>query len=254
VGELSTFSFLPGQTSLHRMDTRIKLLGLMLISLLSLGAGVLALSVLSVLMIVLAVDCGLALTGLARELRYFFFLLLLIFIARSLSTPGETIWQWRFIHISAEGVVSGLLVCWRLLIVIVGGLLLVHSTRISRITGAVRWYFQPIPFVNATRVALMMGLVVRFIPGLLLRANETADAQRARCVENRKNPVYRLRVLVIPWLKNIFLEADELVQAMQARGYTGRRTEPEFSLRQGDWIALALLLCLVVGLIYLNGF
>jgi len=254
VGELSAFSFLPGQSSLHRMDARIKLLGLVLISLLSLGAGGISLSALSVLILVLVADCGLSLTKLATELRYFFFLLLLVFIARSLSTPGETLWQWRFIHISVEGLVSGLLICWRLLIVIVGGLLLVHATRISRITGAVRWYLQPIPFVDETRVALMMGLVVRFIPGLLLRANETADAQRARCVESRKNPVYRLRVLVIPWLKNIFLEADELVQAMQARGYTGRRTEPEFSLRQSDWVALTLLLCLVAGLIYLNGF
>lgn len=254
MGALRALSFRPGQSRLHRLDARIKLLGLMLVSLLSLGAGGVSLCVLSVMMIVLVADCGLSLTGLAHELRYFFFLLLLIFIARSLSTPGETVWQWRFIHISAEGVVSGLLVCWRLLIVIVGGLLLVHTTRIARITGAVRWYLRPIPFINETRVALMMGLVVRFIPGLMLRANETADAQRARCVENRKNPVYRLRVLVIPWLKNIFLEADELVQAMQARGYTGRRTEPEFSLRQGDWIALTLLLCLMVGLIYLNGF
>jgi len=254
MGELSAFSFMPGQSSLHRMDARIKLLGLMLISLLSLGAGVISLSVLTVLILILAVDCGLALTRLAAELRYFFFLLLLVFIARSLSTPGETLWQWRFIHMSGEGLVSGLLVCWRLLIVIVGGLLLVHATRISRITGAVRWYLQPIPFVDETRVAFMMGLVVRFIPGLLLRANETADAQRARCVESRKNPVYRLRVLVIPWLKNIFLEADELVQAMQARGYTGQRTQPEFNLRQGDWIALTFLICLATGLIYLNGF
>lgn len=254
MGELSAFSFLPGQSSLHRLDARIKLLGLMLISLLSLGAGGLSLSVLSAIVIILAADCRLPLARLSVELRYFFFLLLLVFIARSLSTPGETVWQWRFINISGEGLLSGLLVCWRLVIVIIGGLLLVHSTRISGITGAVRWFLRPAPLVNETRVALMMGLVVRFIPGLLLRARETADAQRARCVENRKNPIYRLRVLVIPWLKNIFLEADELVQAMQARGYSGQSTQPEFSLHRGDWVALALLACLGGSLIYLNGF
>ena len=254
MGELSAFSFLPGQSSLHRLDARLKLLGLGLISLLSLGAGGVSLSILSILIIVLAADCGIAITRLAAELRYFFFLLLLVFVARALSTPGETVWQWRMIHISVEGMVSGLLICWRLFIVIVASLLLVHSTRISRITGAVRWYLRPIPFVDEARVALMMGLVVRFIPGLLLRAKETVDAQRARCVENRKNPIYRLRVLVIPWLKNIFLEADELVQAMQARGYTGRRTQPEFRLQKIDWAALTLLICLAAGLIYLNGY
>ena len=50
------------------------------------------------------------------------------------------------------------------------------------------------------------------------------------------------------------LASAALGALLQARGYTGRRTEPEFNLRQGDWIALTLLLCLVAGLIYLDGF
>lgn len=245
MAELNTFSFRPGRSSLHRLDARVKLLGLILLSMLSIGVGSVSLAVLSVLLIVLAADCGLSLVRLAGELKYFIFLLLLIFVARALSTPGEVIWNWHALNVTREGLLGGLLVCWRLVIVIVGSLLLVISTRVSRITGAVRWALRPVPFINETRVALMMGLVVRFIPGLMLRAVETLDAQRARCVENRVNPVYRLRVLAIPLLKNIFLEADELVQAMEARGYTGVRTEPEFNLRRGDWIALA-------GLVFLT--
>jgi energy-coupling factor transporter transmembrane protein EcfT len=241
VVKLNIFSFRPGRSRLHRLDARVKLLALMLLSLLSLGAGRVPLAVISILLTVLAAECGLSLLRLARELKYFFLLLLLVFVARSLSTPGETLWQWYMLNITREGVLAGVRVCWRLGIVIVAGLLLVISTRTAHITGAVRWTLRPVPFIDETRVALMMGLVVRFIPGLLLRAGETADAQRARCVENRKNPIYRLRVLVIPLLRNTFLEAEELVQAMEARGYTGQRTEPEFTLRRGDWIALACL-------------
>ncbi len=251
MADLNVFSFRPGRSCLHRLDARVKLLALMLVSLLSLGAGCVSLAALSILLIVLAADCGLSLFRLARELRYFFFLLLLVFAARSLSTPGEAIWQWHMISVTREGLSAGILMCWRLAIVIVTGLLLVIATRTSRITGAVRWYLGPIPFINETRVALMMGLVVRFIPGLLVRAGETADAQRARCVENRKNPIYRLRVLVIPLLRNTFLEAEELVQAMEARGYTGQRTEPEFTLHRGDWIALACLGFLTLVLLFI---
>ena len=247
--ELNIFSFRPGRSRLHRLDARVKLLALMLLSLLSLRAGSVFVAIFSILLAVLAADCGLSLLRLARELKYFFLLLLLVFAARSLSTPGEAIWQWHVISITREGVLAGVLICWRLGIVIIAGLLLVVSTRTSHITGAVRWYLRPVPFINEIRVALMMGLVVRFIPGLLLRAGETADAQRARCVENRKNPIYRLRVLVIPLLRNTFLEADELVRAMEARGYTGRRTEPEFSMHPGDWIALILLLFIFIMVI-----
>ncbi len=251
MAELTVFSFRPGRSHLHRLDARVKLLALMLVSLLSLGAGNISLAILAALLIALTVDCRLSLFRLARELKYFFFLLLLVFVARSLSTPGETICQWSVINITREGLLAGALVCWRLALVIIAGLLLVISTRTAHITGAVRWYLRPVPFIDETRVALMMGLVVRFIPGLLQRAGETADAQRARCVENRKNPIYRLRVLVIPLLRNTFLEAEELVQAMEARGYTGRRTEPEFTLGRGDGIALACLFFLALALIIL---
>ena len=249
MAELNTFSYRPGQSGLHRLDARIKLLGLVLVSSLSMLGGYVPLAVLSVLLMALAMNCGLPLFRLVGELKYFFFLLALVFAARALSTPGEVLWQWSVLGVTWEGLQAGALMCWRLTLVIVMGLLLVNSTRVSRITGAVRWYLRPVPGLDETRIALMMGLVVRFIPGLLQRANETADAQRARCVENRKNPVYRLRVLVIPLLRNIFLEADELVQAMEARGYTGRRTEPEFALQRGDWIALAGLVFLSSGLI-----
>jgi len=238
---LNTFSFRPGHSSLHRLDARVKLLGLMLISILTLRAGSVSLAFLTILLIVLAADCALSLPRLAGELKYFFLLLLLVFVARALSTPGHAVLQLKGVSVTSQGLLAGGLVCWRLLIIITGSLLLVISTRTSRITGAVQWYFKPVPFLDETRIALMMGLVVRFIPGLLLRAAETADAQRARCVENRKNPVYRVRVLVIPFLRNIFLEADELVQAMEARGYTGRRTAPEFLMRKTDWLALVFI-------------
>jgi energy-coupling factor transporter transmembrane protein EcfT len=249
MGELNAFSYRPGRSGLHRLDARIKLLGLALVSLLSMGAGHLPLAMLSILLMAMAVNCGLSILRLAVELKYFFYLLLLVFTARALSTPGEVFWQWSVFSVTREGLQAGVLMCWRLATVIIMGLLLVISTRTSRITAAVRWYLRPIPVIDETRIALMMGLVVRFIPGLLRRASETADAQRARCVENRKNPVYRLRVLVIPLLRNVFLEADELVQAMEARGYTGRRTEPEFALQRSDWLALSGLALLSGALI-----
>jgi len=64
-------------------------------------------------------------------------------------------------------------------------------------------------------------------------------AQRARAVENRKNPIYRLTKFVIPFIRRTFESADRLALAMEARGYTENRTQPQFSIRIRDWIALA---------------
>jgi energy-coupling factor transporter transmembrane protein EcfT len=84
----------------------------------------------------------------------------------------------------------------------------------------------------------MMSLIVRFMPVIFQQAKETLDAQRARGVENRKNPVYRLVKLGIPILRRTFERADKLALAMEARCYSENRTDPRLSSGIKDWITL----------------
>ena len=115
----------------------------------------------------------------------------------------------------------------------------------SEIRSAVEWFLRPLPWVPEKRIAVMLSLVVRFIPSILNQARETADAQRARGVERRKNPIYRLTTLVIPMLRRILQDADNLVIAMTARCYSENRTGPEFSPDRKSWglLIAVILLC-----------
>jgi energy-coupling factor transporter transmembrane protein EcfT len=103
----------------------------------------------------------------------------------------------------------------------------------------------------AERIAAMLGLIVRFIPLIFEEVSRTIDAQRARAVENRRNPVYRMVKFGLPLLRRIFETSDRLVLAMEARCYTEDRTGPELSAGREDWIVLAacsLLLALLLAL------
>ena len=104
------------------------------------------------------------------------------------------------------------------------------------------------PFWINIKVAVMMGLILRFVPVIFDQAKETLEAQRARCVQNRKNPVYRLIKLGFPLMRRTFERADDLVAAMEARGFTENRTDPELVSHQRDWVALLILsgLCITV--------
>jgi energy-coupling factor transporter transmembrane protein EcfT len=113
----------------------------------------------------------------------------------------------------------------------------------------VQWFLKPFAFIPGKRIATMMGLTTRFIPVILNQANETAAAQRARCVENRKNPVYRLIRLGIPLIRRTFERADRLAIAMEARCYSENRTDPELCAARTDWIALVVMM-LICGLIF----
>jgi energy-coupling factor transporter transmembrane protein EcfT len=238
MAELTVFGFRQGTSLLHRLDVRFKLIFLVLISLSSLNAQVAGLFLLTLILVVALINVRVSLRSILRDLRYASVLLMAIFVARALSTSGSAIVEFKIISITREGLYEGALVCWRLVIVIITGLAFVLTTRPSEIKAAVEWVLRPFPFVPAKRIATMMSLIVRFMPVIFHQAKETLDAQRARGVENRKNPVYRLVKLGIPILRRTFERADKLALAMEARCYSENRTDPRLASGIKDWIVL----------------
>ena len=242
MAELTSFSFHPGTSLLHKLDVRFKLLFLILISLISLGGGLTGLVILSTLLTAVVIHSRLPLKSALREFRLFLIFLLLVLGARMLTVPGAALIEIQSIAITRPGLISGALICWRMVIIALLGFLFVFSTRSSEIKAAVQWFLKPAAFIPAKRVATMMGLIARFIPAILNQARETAEAQRARCVENRKNPLYRLIQIGAPLIRRTFEQADRLTVAMEARCYSENRTDPALSVTRLDWIALLIII------------
>ena len=249
MAELSAFNFRPGSSVLHGLDVRFKLLFLVLISVTSLKTYPAELFVLTLMLGAALLHAQGSLTSILKAFRYFFVLLAFIFFARALSSPGSAVLEFKAVSITREGIYDGAIICWRLVIVVLTGLAFVSTTRPSEIKAAVEWLLNPFPFIPSKRIATMMSLVVRFIPVIFDQARETADAQRARGVENRKNPVYRLKKLGIPLMRRTFERADKLAVAMEARCYSENRTDPGLCAHSRDWVALFVVICLCLFII-----
>jgi energy-coupling factor transporter transmembrane protein EcfT len=252
MAELTSFGFRPGATVIHRLDGRFKFVFLIMISLAILHANIPGLGLLMIFLIFLFSLCALSLITGLRELRYFYVLLLFVFIARVLSSQGPQDFYLLGIMISQSGIIDGAIVCWRLILIVLLGLLFMSTTRSAEIKSAVQWFLQPVPWVSETKVATMMSLVLRFMPVIFEQARQTADAQRARGVENRKNPVYRLVKLGGPLVRRTFEKADNLVVAMEARCFNDQRTDPDLSSHKRDWMALLVVLSLCIIMVYLR--
>ncbi len=248
---LTPFHYRDGSTFLHVLDARFKIILLILFSLATLNTSVLALVCLTLLISISFAVQRVSILSLLSELRYFFILLLIVFVIRLAATPGDPLFQLFGITFTGQGIRDGILVCWRLLLVVLMGFVFVSSTRISAIKSAVERLLAPIPFIPEKRVATMMGLIVRFIPVIFQKAQDVAEAQKARCVSNRKNPIYRLQVLTMPLMRGIFQDADKLAMAMTARCYDENQTIPTKKARPLDWLALALgmLFCILLFII-----
>ncbi len=238
------FNFRSGESLLHRLDPRFKVIFLALISLSTLTAGAVGLGLLTLLFIGLTVDIRLPVTKIVFELRYFGFFLLVIFIARSLTEPGTALFTFNFITVTHQGVTQGTLAAWRLALIIVMGLLFSVSTRPKEIRTAVEILFARVPLLPEKRVAVMIGLIVRFIPVILQVTGEVSDAQRARAIEQRKNPVYRASSLVLPIMRRTVDRAERLTSAMEARCFNENRPTPPLQAGPLDWGVLTAVIAL----------
>lgn len=195
-------------------------------------------------------EARISIRNITKELKLFPWFLLFIFIARSLSTEGEVILNIYGISATREGCLLGMQVSWRLVVVILLSLGVISTTTTAEIKAAVEFYFVRVPFIPEKRLSTMLGLLLRFIPIIMNQIQETLDAQKARGIEMRRNPVYRLVKLTIPVLRRIFQNGDQLAVAMASRCYTENRTGPVLRSSFIDWTGLGVLsvFCLFVNL------
>jgi len=252
MAELTSFSFSAGDSLLHRLDARFKIAFIIFLTLVSLNVYFRGLGFLTIILLGAVFYARLPFGSGFKELRYFLILLFLIFVARVLSTHGVPIIDLKYFSVSMEGIYSGILVCWRLALIVILGFAFISTTPPSAIKAAVQWFLKPVPFIPEKKVAIMMGLILRFVPVILDQARETAEAQKARAVENRKNPVYRLTKFGFPLINRTFQRADDLVIAMEARAFTENRRDPELIAHKQDWMALIAVGCLCVSVLLLS--
>jgi len=240
--------FQPGKSVLHQFDPRLKTLSLLIVSPLIMIAWPVGLMILSLALAAAASRTGLNWRAVARELRYFGLLLLAVFLSRAVFTPGRVMVGAGPIHLTDSGIFSGFLFCWRLILVALAGLIYAATTRPKKIRAAVEWLLAPIPGIPEKRLGVMIGLIVRFIPMVLDQARETMAAQKARCVECRKNPYYRLTRFAMPVLRKTIQLADRLTMAMTARCYNEAGTPPAMRTGPTDWVVFGVVfgVCMIL--------
>lgn len=239
---LTASGFSPGRSLLHRLDPRTKQILLILAGAFCLNGNPLFLGMLTLSVAGLGRNARISFCKLIYEVRYFFVFLVMVFAVRviTISDTGIPVADPAAVRESA-------LICWGLVLVVAMGVLLVTTTRSSHIRAALVWFLEPVPFINARSAATLMGLMVRFLPLILFQAAEMADAQRARGIERRKNPLYRLSRFSIPLLRRVFLQTDILAAAMEARCYTDDRTLPDLSFSRTDALFLWALWLMTAG-------
>ncbi len=241
------FSYTAGTSALHRTDVRFKLIFLLILSPSLVQASMTSSILFGMFLFWGCIQTGFPVMRVFSAVPFLSVMLIFILTARSITGTGE--FDGFGTSFSAGGFREGVLICTKLLTIIIAGGLFTFTTRISEIKAGVEWFLRPLPFISGRKIAVMIGLMVRFIPVIIDTAEDIRNAQEARSAGASKNVLLRMKLLVPPLMRKLILEADKLSAAMESRGYSGWGTPPEFTAARVSWAVFAAVL-IVLALLW----
>lgn len=241
MAELNIFHYIPKKSIIHDMDGRLKLICMIMFAVAAgIAPDIFDLIILTIVLLVALISSKLPIVSLLTEIKYFLFLIGIVIVVNAFSVAGTPITGIPIKGLTWEGLNSGLIYGWRLLLIILICIVLTGTTTLTSLKNVIEWFLAPIPFVPEARVATMFSLTFVLIPLVFDQASEMQEAQKARCIEGRKSPIARVKFLLFPLLLQTFMRADEMVMAMESRCYSEVRTKAVFKTTVNDWLILSI--------------
>ena len=221
--------YFPGNSLLHRLDPRTKLLcTLLFIVGIFLAQTPLAYGILCAFTLLVIVLGRLPLVLVLKSIKPIWIILVLTLCIHALSYQGGTIlYQYSFFAVTQEGLAQGIKMCLRLVLLLFFSSVLTLTTSPIVLTDGIESLLRPFKCVGlpAHELAMMMTIALRFIPTLLEETDRIMKAQTARGADFEEgNMLVRgknMLPLLIPLFVSSFRRADELAIAMEARCYRG---------------------------------
>lgn len=262
--DITLGQYFPGQSPVHRLDPRTKIIAvLLIISAILLATNYSCYLVFLLFIFVITWVSGIPFFMLVKSVKPLWMILVITFLVHVFSTPGNPVAAAGPFTVTGEGIAQGILMTGRLMLLIVVSSLLTFTTSPIALTDAIERLLKPFQRlgVPAHELAMMMTIALRFIPTLLDETDRIMKAQSARgadftsgnLVQRSKNMI----PLLVPLFVSAFRRADELATAMEARCYRGgeqRTRMKELAFTGGDLMAFGVivLLLLAVTMLRLN--
>jgi len=261
--KLTLGQFLPGDSVVHRLDPRTKII--LMIAYIVL---VFLVKKLFVFLLPAAFVIGTVLLAkvplhyLGSSLKPIKFLLVFMFVINLFFTQGETvIFEWWLLRVTKESLKQAIFITLRLLLLVAGTSLLTLTTSPIALTDGIERLFKPLARFGfpAHELAMMMTIALRFIPTLMEEVERIQKAQMARGADfTSGNLIARAKSMIpilVPLFVSAFRRADELALAMESRCYhggEGRTRMRELAMQKIDWVAFLFMAVLMAAVVLLS--
>ena len=248
-------------TLIHRLDPRIKILCLTLLLVgIFFPCGYLGYLLLGIIVLVISVIAKLKLGYILQSLKPMMFMMCFLFIINALTIrSGIIVLSIRGFNLYLDSILQTLYIIVRLVLMIMLTSTLTATTKPLDLTLGIEDLLKPLKVIKvpAHEIAMMISIALRFIPTLVEEAQRIMKAQASRGLDlqqgNIKEKAMAILALIVPLFVSAFQRAEDLVNAMEARGYIP--SEPRTRLRKLkvsniDYIVLiiSVLVLVVLGI------
>ncbi len=263
--DITLGQYFPGNSPIHRLDPRTKLIWLVvyIVALFTAGNyvsyGLIFLTLASIIYV-----SRIPVKSIVRGMKPLVFILLFTGVLNLFFTEGETVLV-RFwgLTVTAEGLQRAIMMVVRILMLIAGTFLLTYTTSPISLTDGLESLLSPLKVIRVPvhELSMMMCIALRFIPTLIEETDKIMSAQKARGANfetgNLLNRVRSLVPILVPLFISAFRRADELATAMECRCYQGGAGRTKMKLlryHRGDLTAFLFGAVLIAAVAVLRQF
>ena len=260
--DITLGQFFPGDTIVHRLDPRTKIV-LLIVYIVALFQAVSWWSyALVTLVTVLAMALGhIKPKNIFKGLKPMLFIIVLTALLNIFYTQGTPIVEGWII--TWEGIGRSVQMILRIVLLITGTFLLTYTTSPIALTDGLEKLLSPLKRIGVPvhEMTLMMSMALRFIPTLIEETDKIMSAQKARGADFETGSLVQrakaLLPILVPLFVSAFRRADELAVAMESRCYhggDGRTRMKQMKLQGIDYAAFALGAVFLAAVIALRHF
>jgi energy-coupling factor transport system permease protein len=246
--------YVPGDSVIHRMDPRAKLLVVFIyVFIVFLANNSITYAILSMFTFSLVALSRIPFSFVLKGLKPIIWIVVITFLLHVFMTKeGGVLYQIGSFSIYEGGVKQGVFISLRFLLLIMITTLLTLTTTPIEVTDGVESLLGPLKKVHVPvhELALMMSISLRFIPTLMEETEKIIKAQTARGVDFTggafSERIKAIVSLLVPLFISSFKRAEELATAMEARGYRGGEGRTKFRQLVWKWTDTAFLAAVLV--------
>ncbi|MCF0116359.1 MAG: energy-coupling factor transporter transmembrane protein EcfT [Erysipelotrichaceae bacterium] len=265
MGNFTLGKYLPLDSVIHKLDPRAKIIAMLLVLIaIFFPAGWIGYAIIFAAAACTVLAAKLSFKFIFKALKPMMFMLLFLgFINLLAVKTGTVLFTIGSFSIYSGAITQTLYIVFRLMLMIMITTSLTATTKPLDLTLGIEDLLEPFERIGVPshEIAMLISIALRFIPDLIDETQRIMKAQTSRGVDLQEGSfmekINAILSLIVPLFVSAFQRAEDLANAMEARGYAPGETRTRYKqlkMVSRDYFFMAaagmvLLACIVLSII-----